>query len=96
MEEDGTSPYRCFWLGYGVRKNKRKLFIGLIPFVFLCNVIITQAGHIYCIYSTGNVLEFLEYIYEYLVSQIYGAYMKKQQLLNQIELTSRFLAEWSV
>lgn len=31
-------------------EKKRKLFIGLVPSVFLWNVIITQAGHIYCIY----------------------------------------------
>lgn len=33
-----------------LRKKERKLFIGLVPSVFLWNVIITQAGLIYCIY----------------------------------------------
>lgn len=32
------------------KEKKEKVFIGLVPSVFLWNVIITQAGHIYCIY----------------------------------------------
>lgn len=51
MEMPGMSPYKRFWQGYVAgKKRKGKLFVGLVPSVFLRNVIITQAGHIYCIY----------------------------------------------
>lgn len=53
--EDGWNCLAClhtkvFGRVMWVKKKKRKLFIGLVPSVFLWNVIITQAGHIYRIY----------------------------------------------
>lgn len=56
MEMPGTSPYKRFFGSVSFESEKReeeeerKLFIGLVPSVFLWNVIITQAGLIYCIY----------------------------------------------
>lgn len=35
MELPGTSPYKSFWQGYVGRKKKEKVFIGLVPSVFL-------------------------------------------------------------
>lgn len=51
--EDGWKCLACLHtnvFGRVMLEKKRKLFIGLVPSVFLWNVIITQAGHIYCIY----------------------------------------------
>lgn len=48
MEYPGTSPYKRFWQGTPLEKTM--VFIGLGPSVFLWNVIIARAGHIYHIY----------------------------------------------
>lgn len=63
--EDGWNCLACLHMKVSGRVlwyKKRKLFIGSIPSVFLWNVIITQAGHIYCIYRQHTRVEGAYYL----------------------------------